>query len=47
MAAHQAGLTVAAWTVNELPALQSALEWGVDTVITDDVVSAAALVAAT
>lgn len=47
IAAHQAGLTVAAWTVNELPALRSALDWGVDTVITDDVVSAAALVAAT
>jgi glycerophosphoryl diester phosphodiesterase len=46
LAAHQAGLTVAAWTVNELTALQSALDWGVDTVITDDVVSAVALVAA-
>ena len=42
-----AGLTIAAWTVNELSALRSALDWGVDTVITDDVVSAAALVAAT
>jgi glycerophosphoryl diester phosphodiesterase len=47
MAAHQAGLTVAAWTVNEVSALRSALDWGVDTVITDDVVSAAALVATT
>jgi len=47
IAAHQAGLTVAAWTVNELTALRSALECGVDTVITDDVASAAALVAAT
>jgi glycerophosphoryl diester phosphodiesterase len=47
IAAHQAGLAVAAWTVNQLPALRSALDWGVDTVITDDVVSAAALVAAT
>ncbi|HXA33555.1 MAG TPA: glycerophosphodiester phosphodiesterase [Acidimicrobiales bacterium] len=47
MAAHQAGLTVAAWTVNERSALRSALDWGVDTVITDDVASAAALVAAT
>jgi glycerophosphoryl diester phosphodiesterase len=46
MAAHQAGLTVAAWTVNEPSALRSALDWGVDTVITDDVASAAALVAA-
>ncbi|HEX4245590.1 MAG TPA: glycerophosphodiester phosphodiesterase [Acidimicrobiales bacterium] len=43
--AHQAGLAVAAWTVNEPTALRSALEWGVDTVITDDVVSAVALVA--
>jgi glycerophosphoryl diester phosphodiesterase len=47
MAAHQAGLTVAAWTVNEQSALRTALDWGVDTVITDDVVSAAAFVAAT
>ena len=47
IAAHRVGLTVAAWTVNELPALRSALDWGVDTVITDDVVSAAALVSAT
>ena len=47
IAAHRAGLTIAAWTVNELSALRSALDWGVDTVITDDVVSAAALVAAT
>jgi glycerophosphoryl diester phosphodiesterase len=47
MAAHQAWLTVAAWTVNEQSALRTALDWGVDTVITDDVVSAAALVAAT
>ncbi len=46
LAAHKAGLTVAAWTVNELTALRSALDWGVDTVITDDVVSAVALVAA-
>jgi glycerophosphoryl diester phosphodiesterase len=45
LAAHQAGLTVAAWTVNELTALRSALDWGVDTVITDDVVLAVALVA--
>jgi glycerophosphoryl diester phosphodiesterase len=47
VAAHQAGLAVAAWTVNQLTALRSALDWGVDTVITDDVVSAVALVAAT
>jgi glycerophosphoryl diester phosphodiesterase len=46
LAAHQAGLTVAAWTVNEPTALRSALDWGVDVVITDDVVSAVALVAA-
>lgn len=46
LAAHEAGLSVAAWTVNELTALRSALDWGVDTVITDDVVSAVALVAA-
>jgi glycerophosphoryl diester phosphodiesterase len=46
LAAHHAGLTVAAWTVNELTALRSALDWGVDTVITDDVVSAVTLVAA-
>jgi glycerophosphoryl diester phosphodiesterase len=47
IAAHRAGLAVTAWTVNQLPALRSALDWGVDTVITDDVVSAAALVADT
>ncbi|HEY1466046.1 MAG TPA: glycerophosphodiester phosphodiesterase [Acidimicrobiales bacterium] len=46
LAAHEAGLSVAAWTVNELTALRCALDWGVDTVITDDVVSAVALVAA-
>ncbi|HEX4217695.1 MAG TPA: glycerophosphodiester phosphodiesterase [Acidimicrobiales bacterium] len=43
LAAHQAGLSVAAWTVNEPTALRSALDWGVDTVITDDVVAAVAL----
>lgn len=47
VAAHRAGLTVAVWTVNEVSALRSALDWGVDTVITDDVASAVALVAAT
>ena len=43
--AHDVGLTVAAWTVNEPSALRSSLEWGVDVVITDDVASAVALAA--
>ena len=41
--AHDAGLAVAAWTVNEPAAVRSARQWGVDTVITDDVASALAL----
>jgi glycerophosphoryl diester phosphodiesterase len=43
---HRAGLAVAAWTVNQPAALRTALEWGVDTVITDDVAAALALVGA-
>jgi glycerophosphoryl diester phosphodiesterase len=43
---HRAGLAVAARTVNQPAALRTALEWGVDTVITDDVAAARALVAA-
>jgi glycerophosphoryl diester phosphodiesterase len=44
---HRAGLAVAARTVNQPAALRTALEWGVDTAITDDVAAARALVAAT
>jgi glycerophosphoryl diester phosphodiesterase len=40
--AHQAGLVVAAWTVNGRPHLVEAAEAGVDTVITDDVALARA-----
>ncbi len=42
--AHDAGLAIAAWTVNEPGDLMSARQWGVDTVITDDVTWALALV---
>ena len=35
--AHGAGLSVAAWTVNDRSALEAAGRAGVDTVITDDV----------
>ncbi|MGO8873914.1 MAG: glycerophosphodiester phosphodiesterase [Acidimicrobiales bacterium] len=38
--AHAAGLSVAAWTVNDDPDLEAVLGAGVDTVITDDVVQA-------
>ncbi|MDQ1360181.1 MAG: glycerophosphoryl diester phosphodiesterase [Acidimicrobiaceae bacterium] len=44
---HRAGLAVAARTVNQPAELRTALEWGVDTVITDEVASALALVGAT
>jgi glycerophosphoryl diester phosphodiesterase len=43
-AAHAAGLTVAAWTVNDRARLVEAAEAGVDTVITDDVVLALGMV---
>ena len=36
-AAHDAGLAVAAWTVNDRPGLELARSAGVDTVVTDDV----------
>jgi glycerophosphoryl diester phosphodiesterase len=35
--AHRAGLTVAAWTVNDRPQLEAVARAGADTVITDDV----------
>ncbi len=38
--AHGAGLSVAAWTVNDRPQLDRLAAIGVDTVITDDVVLA-------
>lgn len=41
--AHRADLAVATWTVNDRPALLSVLEAGVDTVISDDVALARAV----
>ena len=35
--AHAAGLSVAAWTVNDPDRLEALVAMGVDTVITDDV----------
>jgi glycerophosphoryl diester phosphodiesterase len=42
--AHQAGLSVAAWTVNARSDLLGMVSAGVDTVITDDVTSALAVI---
>ncbi len=42
--AHQAELAVAAWTVNGRDELRAAVDAGVDTVITDDVVAATEVV---
>jgi glycerophosphoryl diester phosphodiesterase len=44
--AHRAGLAVAAWTVDDAPQLSAMAAAGVDTVITDDVALARALVGA-
>jgi glycerophosphoryl diester phosphodiesterase len=41
--AHDAGLSVAVWTVNDRAVLQTMVEIGVDTVITDDVALALAV----
>jgi glycerophosphoryl diester phosphodiesterase len=41
--AHDAGLSVAVWTVNDRALLQTMVEIGVDTVITDDVALALAV----
>jgi glycerophosphoryl diester phosphodiesterase len=43
--AHRAGLSVAAWTVNDRSRLEGARDAGVDTVITDDVALALATLA--
>jgi glycerophosphoryl diester phosphodiesterase len=42
--AHEAGLAVAVWTVNERSALEAMAAAGADTVITDDVALALATV---
>jgi glycerophosphoryl diester phosphodiesterase len=44
--AHGAGLSVAAWTVNDPGGLEALAGWGVDTVITDDVALARSVLGA-
>jgi glycerophosphoryl diester phosphodiesterase len=34
---HDAGLRVATWTANDPARIAALLEWGVDTIITDEV----------
>ncbi|HMP90784.1 MAG TPA: glycerophosphodiester phosphodiesterase family protein [Kiritimatiellia bacterium] len=33
---HEAGLSVAVWTVNDAPSIHKAIDWGVDVLMTDD-----------